>query len=106
MKKALTCVLAVLWAASGSLAFAQASPFATPSPTTSPYAQTSPYAPTSPYAQTKPSPQPNPQVASCDPSGCWGTDGTRYSRGAGNLMFGSNGKTCQIIAPGVPLTCH
>ena len=78
MKKSVACVLAVLLAASASLAFAQTSPFA----------------------------QANPQVASCDPNGCWGTDGTRYSRGAGNLMFGSNGKMCQIVAPGVPLTCN
>jgi hypothetical protein len=50
--------------------------------------------------------QTNPPVANCDPTGCWGTDGTRYTRGAGNLMFGSNGKTCQFVAPGTPLTCN
>jgi len=50
--------------------------------------------------------QTNPQVASCDPTGCWGSDGMRYTRGAGNLMFGSNGQTCQFVAPGAPLTCN
>jgi hypothetical protein len=56
--------------------------------------------------QTNPVAQANPQVANCDPSGCWGTDGTRYNRAAGNLMFGSNGKTCQMLAPGAPLACN
>lgn len=48
----------------------------------------------------------SPQVANCDQAGCWGIDGTRYTRGAGNVMFGSNGKTCQLVAPGVPLSCN
>ena len=81
MKKSVSRVLAVLLAASASLAFGQ----------------------TSPFAQTNPVAQANPQVANCDPSGCWGTDGTRYNRGAGNLMFGSNGKTCQTVSLGAPL---
>ena len=84
MKKSVNCVFAALLACTTSLAVAQ----------------------TSPYAQTKPFAQTNPQVASCDASGCWGTDGTRYNRGAGNVVFGSNGKTCQLVAAGAPLMCN
>lgn len=47
----------------------------------------------------------NPNVVNCDAAGCWGTDGTRYNRGAGNTMFGSDGRTCQAVAPGAPLMC-
>jgi hypothetical protein len=47
-----------------------------------------------------------PQVTHCDQAGCWGNDGTRYTRGAGNVLFGSNGKTCQSRAPGAPLSCN
>jgi hypothetical protein len=40
------------------------------------------------------------------PNGCLGMDGTRYYRGARNLMIGSNGKTCQFVARGAQLTCN
>jgi hypothetical protein len=39
----------------------------------------------------------------CHPGGCSGVDGTQYMQGAGNVMFGSNGKVCQYTAPGAPL---
>ena len=45
-------------------------------------------------------------VVSCHPGGCSGVDGTQYARGAGNVLFGSNGKICQYTAPGAPLICH
>ena len=32
--------------------------------------------------------------------------GSAYDRGAGNVMFGSNGKVCQFVAPGAPLMCN
>ena len=45
-------------------------------------------------------------VANCNAGGCFGTDGTRYTRGAGNVLFGSNGKICQYTASGAPLVCN
>ena len=42
----------------------------------------------------------------CHPGGCSGLDGTQYTRGAGNVLFGSNGKVCQFTAPGAPLVCN
>ena len=36
-------------------------------------------------------------VTNCDSAGCWGTDGTRYNRGAGNTYFPSNGGSCQDV---------
>lgn len=48
----------------------------------------------------------NPMVTNCDSAGCWGTDGTRYNRGAGSTLFGSNGKTCQWVSQGAPLQCN
>jgi len=45
-------------------------------------------------------------LVNCHPSGCSGIDGTQYARGAGNVMFGSNGKICQYTALGAPLVCN
>jgi hypothetical protein len=53
---------------------------------------------TSPMASNLP-------FANCDTAGCWGMDGTRYTR-AGNTLFGSNGKVCNITAPGGPAVCN
>lgn len=36
-------------------------------------------------------------VNNCDSSGCWGSDGTRYNKGAGNTYFPSNGGSCQNV---------
>ena len=36
-------------------------------------------------------------VTNCDGAGCWGSDGTRYNRGAGNTYFPSNGGSCQDV---------
>jgi len=89
MERSISCVFAVLLAAGASLAAAQTS------------------APGSNLSSNTVSAAPNfPQVANCDQTGCWGNDGTRYTRGAGNVMFGSNGKTCQSAAPGAPLSCN
>ena len=56
--------------------------------------------------QPPPSRPMNPNVVNCDAGGCGGTDGTRYNRGAGNTMFGSDGRICQAVAPGAPLMCN
>lgn len=36
-------------------------------------------------------------VSNCDSSGCWGSDGTRYNRGAGDTYFPSTGGSCQNV---------
>jgi len=43
----------------------------------------------------------NAPLNNCDSAGCWAADGTRYTR-AGNTLFGSDGKICNIVAPGAP----
>ena len=53
-----------------------------------------------------PSPTTRSPLANCYAGGCFGTDGTHYVRGAGNVLFGSNGKICQNAAPGAPLVCN
>jgi hypothetical protein len=57
-------------------------------------------------ANTPPSPTTRYPLANCYAGGCFGTDGTRYVRGAGDVLFGSNGKICQYAAPGAPLVCN
>ncbi len=47
----------------------------------------------------------NVPLTNCDSAGCWDAVGTRYTR-AGNTLFGSNGKICNIVAPGAPATCN
>ena len=37
------------------------------------------------------------QIVNCDGAGCWGTDGTRYNKGAGNTYFPSTGGVCQNV---------
>lgn len=44
-------------------------------------------------------------VVTCNATSCVGVDGTQYARGAGNVVFGSNGRVCQLTAPGAPLVC-
>ena len=76
------------------------------SPPIGPYASPpiGPYA-SPPIGQNTPSPIPNgAQLNHCDAAGCWGTDGTRYTR-AGNVLFGSNGRICNIVSPGAPAIC-
>lgn len=34
-------------------------------------------------------------ITNCDSAGCWGSDGTRYNKGAGNTYFPSTGGACQ-----------
>jgi len=36
-------------------------------------------------------------ITNCDPAGCWGSDGTRYNKGAGDTYFPSTGGSCQNI---------
>ena len=47
----------------------------------------------------------NVPLTNCDSAGCWDAAGTRYTR-AGNTLFGSNGKICNIVAPGAPAMCN
>jgi hypothetical protein len=60
--------------------------------------------PTPPMFSPSPS-TPNVLLNSCDATGCWGADGTRYTR-TGNALFGSNGKICNLAAPGAPAMCN
>lgn len=51
-------------------------------------------APASPSAQ----PAPPAVMSSCDPGGCWDSNGLRYNRGAGATHFPANGgPACQLI---------
>lgn len=36
-------------------------------------------------------------ITNCDGAGCWGSDGTRYNRGAGDTYFPSTGGVCQGV---------
>lgn len=39
-----------------------------------------------------------PMITNCDPAGCWGSNGVRYNKGAGDTYFPSNGgPACQRI---------
>lgn len=42
-------------------------------------------------------PAPPSSITNCDSSGCWGSDGTRYNKGAGNTYFPSTGGSCQNV---------
>ena len=53
-----------------------------------------------------PSPTAHYPMANCYVGGCFGTDGTQYTRGPGNVLFGSNGKICLYTASGAPLVCN
>lgn len=43
-----------------------------------------------------PAPVPN-SITNCDGAGCWGSNGTRYNKGAGNTYFPSTGGVCQSV---------
>ncbi|MDN5623906.1 MAG: DUF4124 domain-containing protein [Acinetobacter sp.] len=45
-----------------------------------------------PMTQRQPS-----TITNCDGAGCWGSDGTRYNRGAGDTYFPSTGGVCQNV---------
>ncbi|MFW1993732.1 DUF4124 domain-containing protein [Acinetobacter guillouiae] len=45
-----------------------------------------------PMTQRQPS-----TITNCDGAGCWGSDGTRYNRGAGDTYFPSTGGSCQNV---------
>ncbi len=36
-------------------------------------------------------------ITNCDGAGCWGSNGTRYNKGAGNTYFPSTGGVCQSV---------
>lgn len=44
-----------------------------------------------------------PVMTSCDTGGCWGSDGARYTKGAGNFYSRSGGGACQVI--GTQIQC-
>jgi hypothetical protein len=44
---------------------------------------------------------PQPSLTNCDQAGCWDTEGNRYTRAAGNTMFGPNGVACTRTASGL-----
>lgn len=48
------------------------------------------------YSEPMPQRQPS-TITNCDSSGCWGSDGTRYNRGAGNTYLPSSGGSCQSV---------
>lgn len=48
------------------------------------------------YSATMPQRQPS-TITNCDGAGCWGSDGTRYNRGAGDTYFPSTGGSCQSV---------
>lgn len=48
------------------------------------------------YSAPLPQRQPS-TITNCDSSGCWGSDGTRYNRGAGNTYLPSTGGSCQNV---------
>jgi len=108
MKKSVSFLVAVLLAGSASLAVAQSS-FGGNVSNGSGLSYQTPVQPNPGAAgqiANPPSAAANYPLGPCDPAGCWGVDGTRYDRGAGNVMFGSNGKICQFVAPGAPLMCN
>ncbi|RYL27225.1 DUF4124 domain-containing protein [Acinetobacter piscicola] len=45
-----------------------------------------------PVTQRQPS-----TITNCDSAGCWGSDGARYNRGAGDTYFPSTGGSCQSV---------
>lgn len=53
---------------------------------------------TSSNSYSAPMPQRQPStITNCDVAGCWGSDGTRYNRGAGDTYFPTTGGSCQSI---------
>lgn len=48
------------------------------------------------YSAPMPQRQPS-TITNCDGAGCWGSDGTRYNRGAGDTYFPSTGGSCQNV---------
>ena len=48
------------------------------------------------YSAPMPQRQPS-TITNCDGAGCWGSDGTRYNRGAGDTYFPSTGGVCQGV---------
>jgi len=70
------------------------------------YAAPSPLRPGAVGAMPELSPTTHYPLVNCYAGACFGTDGTQYARGAGNVLFGSNGKVCQTTAPGAPLVCN
>ncbi len=109
MKKSVSFVVALVLAGSASLALAQYRPEAnnlTGSPSWGAETPGLPaIEPVPPMVNTPPPIAPSgAQLNNCDAAGCWGTDGTRHTR-AGNVLFGNNGKICNIVSPGAPAIC-
>jgi len=107
MNKRIAWMLAAIVATSAATGFAQSVP---EDETASTFVST-PAAPPLPFPPPEPltvNPPPAPRtvtVGPCDPSGCWGADGTRYDRVGGNTLIGTDGKMCQFVGGGLPLAC-
>lgn len=43
-------------------------------------------------------------LTNCDIGGCWGSNGERYNKGAGNTYFRSGGHACQVV--GTRMQCN
>lgn len=66
--------------------------------------QTAPSRPPAPPPQRQPeATRPPATVTTCDPGGCWNTDGSRYEGGAGGTYLDRNGRLCQ--RNGVMMQC-
>ena len=107
MKKSVGLVVALFLAGSASLAAAQfraegnnligSSGWNSETPAQPAIEPVPPMSITSPTAGNVP-------LNNCDSAGCWGANGTHYTR-AGNVLFGSNGRVCNAVAPDAPAMC-
>jgi hypothetical protein len=108
MKKSVSFIVALMLAGSASLAAAQFGTAGNSLANSTGWNSGMPAQPAlGPLPQLAPYPSPatpNLLLNNCDFAGCWGANGTRYTR-AGNTLFGSNGKICSIAAPGAPAMC-
>ena len=48
------------------------------------------------YSAPMPQRQPS-TITNCDSAGCWGSDGTRYNKAAGDTYFPTTGGSCQNV---------
>jgi hypothetical protein len=108
MKKPASFVAALLLTGSASLAAAQfgaAGNNLTGSPGWNSGVPAQPAMEPVPQMLNTPPTAANAPLNNCNSAGCWAADGTHYTR-SGNVLFGSNGKICNIVAPGAPPMCN
>ena len=108
MKKSVSFAVALLLAGSATLAAAQ---FSAEGNNLTRNTDWNSVMPAQPATEPVPPMVDTPRMAgnvplnSCDSAGCWGADGSRYTR-AGNTLFSSNGRTCYMVAPNAPAMCN